>query len=492
MDARNAESGDLNLTPDAILLPAEIPGRKGKVPHLVRLIVREAHVKLGHTGVSTTLSEIRRTVWILRGRQVVKKVLGACVVCNRVQRQPYEQPTAPLPRDRCTATRPFEVTGVDFAGPLYLRKPENKAWFVMFTCASTRAVHTELVSSLSTPVFIMAFERFIGRWGQCRVIYSDNEKTFQCAARTLREIWRRAREFAAQREIAWRFIAEGAPWWGGFWERMIGTTKRLIKKMVGTARLTGEEMQTVLVKADAAINRRPITYQYDSHREPRPLCPTDMLIGPVETELPADLTVVDLTRAQAIRRTRYVEKLGQEFKQKWIASYLNERAKHFERRRRVQEIRLGEVVLIQADNVKRQEWKMGVIIEAIPSVDGIVRDVHLRTTSGILRRPIQRLCALELNENDDEDDDLPPPDDEDESSSDDEPDEPPNDDQLQNDPAQNEPEPDGDGEEIDAAAAIPLDNNIIENEEPQPAAADPRPPANDPELLQDDVPQGGV
>ena len=97
---------------------------------------------------------------------------------------------------------------------------------------------------------------------------------------------------------------------------MIGTTKRLIKKMVGTARLTGEEMQTVLVKADAAINRRPITYQYDSHREPRPLCPTDMLIGHVGTELPADLTVVDLTRAQAIRRTSYVEKLGQEFKQK--------------------------------------------------------------------------------------------------------------------------------------------------------------------------------
>ena len=47
-------------------------------------------------------------------------------------------------------------------------------------------------------------------------------------------------------------------------------------------------------------------------------------------------------------------------------------------------------------------------------------------------------------------------------------------------------------EEIDAAAAIPLDNNIIENEEPQPAAADPRPPANDQELLQDDVPQGEV
>ena len=86
---------------------------------------------------------------------------------------------------------------------------------------------------------------------------------------------------------------------------------------------------------------------------------------------------------------------------------------------------------------------MGVIIEAIPSVDGIVRDVHLRTTSEILRRPTQRLCALELNENDDADDDLPPPDDEDESPSDDEPDESPNDDQLQNDPAENDPEPDG-------------------------------------------------
>ena len=156
------------------------------MPHLVRLIVREAHVKLGHTGVSTTLSEIRRTVWILRGRQVVKKVLGACVVCNRVQRQPYNQPTAPLPRDRCTATRPFEVTGVDFAGPLYLRKPENKAWFVMFTCASTRAVHTELVSSLSTPVFIMAFERFIGRWGS--YLFRQRKKISMCGPHSTRNV----------------------------------------------------------------------------------------------------------------------------------------------------------------------------------------------------------------------------------------------------------------------------------------------------------------
>jgi hypothetical protein len=51
-----------------------------------------------------------------------------------------------MPTDRVTASRPFQVTGIDFAGPLYAKgKPiGRKCYIALFTYATVRAVHLEL------------------------------------------------------------------------------------------------------------------------------------------------------------------------------------------------------------------------------------------------------------------------------------------------------------------------------------------------------------
>jgi len=54
----------------------------------------------------------------------------------------------------------FETTGVDMAGPLFLRDG-HKVWVYLYTCAVYRAVHLELASSLSTDSFIQMFRRFV-------------------------------------------------------------------------------------------------------------------------------------------------------------------------------------------------------------------------------------------------------------------------------------------------------------------------------------------
>ncbi|GFY37353.1 uncharacterized protein TNIN_317101 [Trichonephila inaurata madagascariensis] len=66
----------------------------------------------------------------------------------------------------------FQVTGVDLAGPLYLRQG-FKAWIVLFTYAVYRAVHLELVTSLSSETFMQAKKIFFARRGRCSVMYSD-------------------------------------------------------------------------------------------------------------------------------------------------------------------------------------------------------------------------------------------------------------------------------------------------------------------------------
>lgn len=84
-----------------------------------------------------------------------------------------------LPRARVTASRPFLHTGVDFAGPVWLRTSKGrgnkayKAFLAVFICFSTRAVHLEAVSDYSADAFLAAFRRFVARRGLCDTVYSD-------------------------------------------------------------------------------------------------------------------------------------------------------------------------------------------------------------------------------------------------------------------------------------------------------------------------------
>jgi len=50
-----------------------------------------------------------------------------------------------------------------------------------------------------------------------------------------------------------------------------------------------------------------------------------------------------------------------------------------------------EVVLLAVENSKKLEWSLAVVEELIPGRDGEVWLVKLRTASGILLRPIQRV-----------------------------------------------------------------------------------------------------
>ncbi|GFR26437.1 integrase_H2C2 domain-containing protein [Trichonephila clavata] len=111
-------------------------------------LIREEHVKAMHEGSSILLARLREKFWIIRSKRLVKQVLSECVICKRYEAKHVEVPFAPLHRDRVTQTKIFEVTGVDYAGPLYL-KSKAKAWIVLFTCAVYRAVHFELVQSLT-------------------------------------------------------------------------------------------------------------------------------------------------------------------------------------------------------------------------------------------------------------------------------------------------------------------------------------------------------
>ena len=52
------------------------------VSFFTKLIELRAYAKVCHRGVDYTLNQIRGEYWIIRGRQVVKKILRKCVPCR--------------------------------------------------------------------------------------------------------------------------------------------------------------------------------------------------------------------------------------------------------------------------------------------------------------------------------------------------------------------------------------------------------------------------
>ena len=142
-------------------------------------------------------------------------------------------------------------------------------YIALFTCASTRAIHLELLPSLSTEGFLQAFRRFSSRRGLPRILISDNAKTFKAASKELSKIKRsyEIHQHLANKGVSWRLIVEKAPWHGGFWERLIKSVKRCLKKSIGRAMLSFEELRTLLVEIESTLNNCPITYVYDDEEE---------------------------------------------------------------------------------------------------------------------------------------------------------------------------------------------------------------------------------
>ncbi|XP_070521820.1 uncharacterized protein [Cardiocondyla obscurior] len=165
------------------------------------MYVHFAHQECWHGGITLTLSTLRTHVWILGASSLIKKMLRNCTKCKRFQTTSLTQQMGDLPFHRVNFERPFSISGVDYAGPLQIRRnpgrghSANKGYIALFICLATKAVHLEAVGDLSTEAFLGAYRRFAGRRGICRNLYSDNGTNFKVADVELRKMFEESSEF---------------------------------------------------------------------------------------------------------------------------------------------------------------------------------------------------------------------------------------------------------------------------------------------------------
>jgi len=391
------------------LTKADIPYSKRhpillhKQHHFATLITEHAHERTGHSGVKDTLTEVRSKYWFVKGRQFVRKTLYKCVRCRKLEGKHYRAvPAPPLPEFRIKEAPPFAHCGVDYAGPLYIVAAEGseseKVWICLFTCCITRAIHLELVPDMSTDTFIRAFKRFAARRGTPVQVISDNAKTFVSAAKHLVNI-----------RVTWSFNLEKAPWWGGFFERMVQSVKRCLRKTIGRAKLTYDELSTVLTEVEAIVNSRPLSY-LSSEDLDEPLTPHHLLTGRRLLSLPNVTGLVDRTDEDFVvnsdelnARVKRLTSVLEDYWIRWREEYLLNLRERYSAVDNVGVPRSpvpGEVVIVHDETHPRNFWKLGKVIDVIKGSDGQTRgavlDVITNGKTVTLRRPITRLYPLEV------------------------------------------------------------------------------------------------
>ena len=155
-----------------------------------------------------------------------------------------------------------------------------KVYFCIFSCTVVRAIHLELVSGQTTSTFLNCFRRFCARRGTPRLIISDNSKTFKAADKILHNLLSKneVNNFLKRKRIVWKYNLERSTWWGGHFERMIGTVKRCLRKVLGNARLSQDEVSTILTELEGTINSRPLKY-HGEELEEQVLTPSHLITG---------------------------------------------------------------------------------------------------------------------------------------------------------------------------------------------------------------------
>ncbi|UYV71205.1 hypothetical protein LAZ67_8002159 [Cordylochernes scorpioides] len=376
------------------------------LPHnhfVTELIVQQFPVEHLHSGLQLTLCAIRQKYWIPSGRILIKKLINRCMTCFKTKRQVSKQIMGDLPIHRIIPSSPFSKTGIDFAGP-FITKPNVirtkvtlKSYIALFICFSTKAIHLEIVSDLSTPAFLAAFRRFISRRGKPSDIFTDNATNFKGAKNILNNIHQLVKDssiqsYVANEHITWHFIPPSAPNFGGIWEAGIKSLKYHLLRCLKSAVLNFEELNTLTSQIEACLNSRSLYPMSSDPNDFNPLTPGHFLIARPLTALPEPSYHPNdnyLTRWKLIQKARDV------FWQRWSREYLNNLQQRSKWKKPSSNLKVGDLVLVKDFPMPSMQWSLGRITKVSPGADGNVRVVELQTEKQHhLIRPISKIALL--------------------------------------------------------------------------------------------------
>ena len=206
------------------------------------------------------------------------------------------------------------------------------------------------------------------------------------------------------------FIMELSPWIGGFYERLIGIVKRTLRKTIGTACLTYEQLATILSEAQAVVNTRPLTHVGEDINSFEINTPQHFLSLNPKTGFPplVDIDVhdddLDYTKnvTNGFRLVEIWKRGHNQFWEIWKRDYLlslREKTQTHLKSNRIQSKEtpfIGDIVLIKESGLPRGLWKIGRLEALLKRSDDEITGASVMLPSHkIINRPLSLLYPIE-------------------------------------------------------------------------------------------------
>ncbi len=241
------------------------------------------------------------------------------------------QPTIPkmsdLPVAHLQLYKPaFHSSGVDYFEPLLVKigRRTKKRWGILFKCLTTKAVHLDLLPSMSTDSFLMALRRFIVRRGTPAALWSDQGTNFCGGQRKLQEAYAALvpdiqRQLAQQR-IHFHCNPPSASHFCEVWERDVRSVKSALYAVLGSQSVPEEVLMTVLLEVEANLNSKPLGYVSSDVADADPVTPNCLLMGRPDESLPQ--VVYPESEMLSRHHWRHTQILANQFWSRFIRDYL--------------------------------------------------------------------------------------------------------------------------------------------------------------------------
>lgn len=239
--------------------------------HIAVLLVRYHYEKVAPQGRHITEGALKGAgFWIIGSKWLISSGIHKCVLCRKLRGRMQTQKMADLPIDRLSPMPPFTSVGLDVFGPWTVTtrrtrggSADSKRWAVLFTCMSTRAVHIELIESMSTSSFINALRRFFCNRGPVQILRSDRGTNFIGACNELQNDYKdtELNSYLLEKGCTWLFNSPHSSHMGGSWERLTGVARCILDGIPLKAihiQLTHEVLRTFMAEVMAIMNARPL------------------------------------------------------------------------------------------------------------------------------------------------------------------------------------------------------------------------------------------
>ena len=337
-----------------------------------------------HSGVETTLRHVLKIVYVVEGRQLIKKIKSTCERCRYLEKKLIEVIMGPVSRHNLTIAPPFYITQLDLAGP-YLsysnhhKRTTVKVWLIVFCCSTTSAVKIKIMDDYSTSAFIMAFQRFACDVGFPKLLLPDegSQLVKGCDSIVLDFI---DLQYQLHKDVGVEFktCPVGGHNMHGKVERKIQEIKSSLQKSFSGQRLSILQYETICASIANNINNMPLAIRNikSTFEGIDIITPNRLLLGRNNERSPIGSLEITYNHEKLINAN---QKVFDSWFEIWLVSHVPQLMDHPKWFRSDIDVQVGDVILfIKQESPLSNSYQFGMIDEVEYGRDDKIRKVKVR------------------------------------------------------------------------------------------------------------------